>query len=179
MSDLNKIKSIQETSTKAKMEGLRQENKKLKRELDRLRSQSDVDESLRVVDRSHLVDEDLDERDRENMQPDFDLGVDGDSHRRPLLPKSNIRPSHMIDRPPAPLNQDDIDLDNDFCPGPTYKSDWTLPRPTKKRKTEAEPAKSDLQPGRLALPPLFPLKLDSKGHTRGTVQLGSRVRMGK
>jgi hypothetical protein len=174
---------MQETSTKAKMKGLRQENKNLKQELDRLRSQSDIDESLRVVDRSYLIDEDFDERDRENMQPDFDLAVDGDSRRRPLLPRSNIRPSlnhkPMIDRPPAPINQDDIDLDNDFRPIPTYKSDWTLSRPTKKRKTESEPAKSDPQPGRLALPPLFPLKLDSKGHTRGTVQLGSRVRMGK
>ncbi|KIM90287.1 hypothetical protein PILCRDRAFT_178994 [Piloderma croceum F 1598] len=165
------------------MRGLRQENRNLKQELDRLRSQSDVDESLRVIDRSHLIDEDFDEQDRENMQPDFDLAVDGDSRRRrPLLPRSNIRPSlnrkPMIDRPPAPIDQD-VDLDNDFCPVPTYKSDWNLSRPTKKRKTESEPAKSDPQPGRLPLPALFPLKLDLKGHTRGTVQLGSRVRMGK
>jgi hypothetical protein len=176
------LKSMQETSTNAKMKGMRQENSSLKRELDRLRSQSDVDESLRVIDRSHLIDEDFDEQDRENIQPNFDLGVDGDSHhRRPLLP--NIRPSlnrkPMIDRPPAPINQDDIDLDNNFRPIPTYKSDWNLSRPTKKRKTESELAKSDPQFSRLPLPPLFPLKLDSKGHTRGTVQLGSRVRMGK
>ena len=161
------------------MKGLRQENSDLKRELNRLRSRSDLDDSLRVVDRSHLIDEDT--REGENMQPDFDFAVSGGSRRHPLLPKYNTRlpinHNHITDRPPAPITQADIDLDDDFCPVPTYKSDWTLSRPTKKQKTESEHAKSDLQLGRPG--PSFPLKLDSKGHTRGTVQLGPRLRMGK
>jgi hypothetical protein len=157
------------------MKGLRQENSDLKRELDDLRNRSDMDESLRVVDRSHLLDEDFDSDvcRRENKRPDVDSTV-SPPQRRTVVSRyhSSLNRNPLADRPAAPIKQDDIDLDDDFCSFPTYKSDWALPS-LKKRKMAPE----DGQSGRQGPP--FPLKLDSKGHAKGTVQLGSKMRMGK
>jgi hypothetical protein len=164
------------------MKGLRQKNNELKRELDQLRSRSDMDESLRVVDRSYLIDEDFDEPDRENEQPDYDYPIDG--NHLPRTPKYITRSSFNRDplgeHPPAQIRQDDIDLDDDFRPLPKFKSDWTI-LPPKKRKAEVEDRQSNSNSkvacSNRGLP--FPVKLDARGHAVGTVQLGSRSRMGK
>src|ERR1700691_551745 len=100
---------LQETLTKAKMKGLRQKNNDLKQDLDKLRGRNYMDDSLRIVDRSHLIDEDFDEAEIENEQPDFDFAVDGShispSRHRPPVPKHPTRPSlnrnPLADCPPA------------------------------------------------------------------------------
>ena len=163
------------------MKGLRQMNSELKHQIDELRSRGDMDESLRVVDRSHLVDEDFDDLGTENVDFIFDDRHSSPSNHPPLVRGYITRPSGnhnpLANRPLAQIKQDDIDLDADIRPLPTYKSDWTFP-PPKKRKVEP----SDIQPssqfkaGR-GLP--IPLRLDAKGHTVGAVQLGSRLRMEK
>jgi hypothetical protein len=150
------------------MKGLRQKNSDLKRELDHPRSRNDLDDSLRIVDRSHMLDEDFDGPQAEG----------GHTCRR-LVSRCHSRPSlnrnPLADCPSAPIMQDDIDLDDGLRPFTTYKSDWAFSEPPlKKLKVSAEDGKPNLQQR-----PPFPLRLDSKGRTKGTVLLGSKMRMGK
>lgn len=150
------------------MKGLRQKNSDLKRELDHSRSRNDLDDSLRIVDRSHLLDGDFNGPQAEGSHTCHRLV--SRCHSRPSLNRNPLG-----DCPSAPIMQADIDLDDDLRPFATYKSDWTFSKPpAKKLKVSVEDGKPNTQQG-----PPFPLRLDSKGRTKGTVQLGSKTRMGK
>jgi hypothetical protein len=111
------------------------------------------------------------------LEVEADHGHVSYSHCRPFTRGDQTRPyvnrSPVSDRSPAAIREGDIGWDADI-PFRMYESDWTLP-PVKKQKrtTEVENAKSGFLPGHQR--PV--LNVDRKGHTKGTVQLGSRVRM--
>lgn len=161
---------FQASIKKAKMKGLQAENQNLKQQLAVLQNRNtrgDIDDSLRIGEYSQVIEE-LDDGENNIFSDDHDWSGHAPEPSHSQYNQPNINRDPLAYQPAAHIRQPDLDLavDLDLDPIPAYKSTWNLPN--KKRKVDT-----------LVDSKLFPVKLDAKGRPRGTVHLGSRVRMGK
>lgn len=161
---------------KRKLEGLRQQNKDFKRELDTVRSRDDVGESLHIVgEHSMIGDDDIGDFSdgKENSPPHVRAGAPTSTYLSNVVTRPTLQRVSLARYPRTSIRDDDDD-DGDVHPMP-YKSDWNLP--SKKRKLGEGDGTSRVATASKVLP--FPLNIDRTGHVKGTVHLGTRVRMTK